>query len=297
MKTAKIVVATHKIYSFPDQKIYLPLLVNAKNLKKDLNITDIQKHKSSPANIKLLSLYTNDDTKKNISEKNPTFCELTALYWAWKNLKEDYIGLVHYRRYLSNKSRKHLRSVKNRLQTVLTTEELDSLINSKHPYDLILPKPRRYYIETLHSHYQHTLHIEPLNETRKIIAKVSPKYLKEFDELKVRRSAHMFNIFIAKKELVDDYCSWLFPILFELEKELKKEKLTYSKFHQRFYGRISELLFDVWLYTNYPKNSSTAKKIRIKELPVIEIEHINYLKKIVSFLVAKFLHKRYEKSF
>lgn len=28
---------------------------------------------------------------------------MTAIYWAWKNLKADYIGLVHYRRYLGMK--------------------------------------------------------------------------------------------------------------------------------------------------------------------------------------------------
>ena len=76
MKNIKVIVATHKEYKMPKDKLYLPLHVGAKG-KQDLG-------------------YTKDDTKKNISEKNPFFCELTGLYWAWKNIDADYIGLVHY---------------------------------------------------------------------------------------------------------------------------------------------------------------------------------------------------------
>lgn len=36
--------------------------------------------------------YIGDNTGDNISLRNPNYCELTGLYWAWKNLKCDYIG-------------------------------------------------------------------------------------------------------------------------------------------------------------------------------------------------------------
>lgn len=276
MKTANIIIATHKKYEMPKEKIYIPLHVGAFS-GKELG-------------------YKKDNTGDNISEKNPYFCELTGLYWAWKNLKCDYYGLVHYRRHFTLKSGRIKKD--KRIESVLSEKQLDKLIKQ---YDLIVPKKRNYVIETLYSHYEHTLHIEPLNLTRNIILKHSPKYLAEFDKIKTRRSGHMFNMMIGKKEIIDKYCEWLFEILFALEKEIKKEKIDkkYDKFHARFYGRISELLFDVWLYTNYPETSKNLENdsIKVKELRVIDIEKTNWVKKGGSFLLAKFTGRKYGKSF
>ena len=54
----------------------------------------------------------------------------------------------------------------------------------------------------MYDHYKHTLYIEPLDETRKIIEEKYPEYLEEFEKLHQRTSAHMFNMLIMKKELV-----------------------------------------------------------------------------------------------
>ena len=113
-----------------------------------------------------------------------------------------------------------------------------------------------------------------------------PDYYKEFSLLKKRTSAHMFNMFIMKKELMNEYCEWLFDILFELEKRIDVKQ--YDAFHARFYGRVSELLLDVWINTN---------GYSYTEIPVINMEKVNWLKKGSSFLKAKFLRKKYDKSF
>ena len=83
MKNIKMIVATHKKYQMPKDKMYLPIQVGAKG-KEDLG-------------------YQKDNEGENISSKNPYYSELTGLYWAWKNLDADYIGLSHYRRYFSEK--------------------------------------------------------------------------------------------------------------------------------------------------------------------------------------------------
>ena len=259
-KDIKLIVATHKKYDMPKSDIYLPLQVGAKS-KEKLG-------------------YEVDSSGDNISEKNPYYCELTGLYWAWKNLDADYIGLVHYRRHFASKEKI---SSKRRIDKVLTEKEARKILEIS---DVVLPKKRNYYIENLYSHYEHTMYIEPLEITRKIIEEKYPSYLNEFDKLHKRTSAHMFNMFIMKKNILNDYCIWLFDVLFELEKRIDVSK--YDTFHSRFFGRVSELLLDVWINTN---------DIKYEEIKVINIEKVNWLKKGTAFLMAKFTGKRYKESF
>lgn len=262
MDTIKIIVATHKKYKMPEDKMYLPVQVGTEN-KERLG-------------------YQPDNDGENISSKNPYFCELTGLYWAWKNLDADYIGLSHYRRHFSVE--KHIaKETDKKFKSVLNEKELRDILKDT---DVVLAKKRNYYIETLYSHYEHTMYIEPLDETRKIIEEKYPEYLEEFDKLHKRTSAHMFNMFIMKKEILNDYCTWLFDILFELEKRIDVKQ--YDAFHARFFGRVSELLLDVWINKN---------NINYKEVKVIDMENVNWIKKGTSFLKAKFLGEKYGKSF
>lgn len=263
MRDIKIIVATHKKYQMPKEEMYIPVHVGAKGKE-------------------IIQNYQRDDEGDNISKKNPYFCELTGLYWAWKNLKADYVGLVHYRRYFTA-SNILIKNEDKKFKKVLKQKEIDKVLENT---DIVLPKKRKYYIENLYNHYKNTLHIEPLNETKKILEKKYPEYILEFEKLHKRTSAHMFNMFIMKKQLLNEYCTWLFDILFELEKRIDVSQ--YDTFHARFFGRISELLLDVWINTN---------KLKYKEVKVIDMQNINWIKKGFAFLKAKFMKKKYEKSF
>lgn len=279
--TLEVIVATHKLYTMPDDPLYRPLLVGSHFFQAEHSDT------------KLPDSFSLDNTGKNISKKNHNYSELTGLYWLWQNqaLKDpdpnSFYGLVHYRRFLSKINHKEFLT-KDYLQSLL----YDTGKNIK--YDIILPKKRKYYIESLYSHYAHTLHIGPLDKTRQIIQNRHPEYLSEFDRLKIRRSAHMFNIFIMRKEIFNEYCNFLFDVLMNLEKALTKAEINqYDEFHARFFGRISELLLDVFLYTKYP---NLDQKTNILELKIIETEPVNWCHKIASFLLAKFFGKKYHKS-
>ena len=158
---------------------------------------------------------------------------------------------------------------------------------------VFVPGKRRYYIETLYSHYAHTHYISQLDETRAIIAEHCPKYLESFDKIVKRRWGYMFNMMIMEKGLFDAYCTWLFDILFELRERLGEDGL--SPFQSRYYGRISEIIFNVWLDEQI--EAGCIKSIEIKEIPLIHMEKINWWKKGTAFLRAKFMGKRYEGSF
>ena len=256
----KILIAAHRQCEIPKDEIYLPVHVG-KELHPDTTLVGFQ----------------SDNEGDNISAKNPYLCELTALYWGWKNLVADYIGLVHYRRYFtfSKKSR-------CKFANILTSEEATALCQ-KH--DVILPKKRRYYIETLASHYEHTHDIEHLELTREIIRAECPEYLSAYDKVMKRSYAHMFNMCIMKKELLDQYCTWVFSVLSELENKVDVSIL--SSFNARLFGRVSELLLDVWIEHN---------QIKYKEIGYVQIGNENWTRKIIVFLAAKFLGRKYNSS-
>lgn len=268
----KIIIATHKKYEMPKDEIYLPVHVGAMG-KKNEDGTDLDLG------------YVKDCSGENISEKNPFYCELTGLYWAWKNLENDYIGLVHYRRHFKGNKQS-----KNIFDRVLSKQEAEDLVCK---YRVIVPSKRRYFIETLYSHYSHTHYAEQLDITRGIIQDLYPEYMTSYDSVLKQTWGYMFNMMIMEKSLLDEYCTWLFSVLEELENRIGTPDL--SAFQMRFYGRVSEIIFNVWL--NQQISSGKLSEADVKEVPVIHMEKINWIKKGTAFLRAKFGSEKYEGSF
>lgn len=267
----RIIVATHKKYRMPEDDIYLPLYVGADTASDDADLHELS--------------YAKDNSGDNISSKNKNYCELTGLYWAWKNLHADYIGLVHYRRHFTVKKfiRRLAYDIRNgrkdydKFDYVLSGEELSELLE-KH--DVILPYKRRYFIETGFSQYAHAHHAIDLETTREVIADLCPKYLTAFDNSLGRTSVHLFNMFIMKKDLFDAYCEWLFEILFELENRL--DISDYNTNDARVFGFVAERLLDPWIETN---------GVEYKELPYVFMEKQNWIIKGGSFIKRKMKRK------
>lgn len=259
----QIIVATHKKYRMPEDKMYLPLQVGAEG-KPDLG-------------------YAKDNTGENISARNLSFCELTGLYWAWKNLDAEYIGLVHYRRHFRGRG-------KEPFSSILTYHQLLPMLGR---YSIFVPRKRHYYIESLYSHYRHTHYAEHLDITRAIIAEKYPNDVAGYDRVIRHTYGYMFNMAIMKREFLDAYCSWLFDILFELDRRIDITGL--SAYQKRFLGRVSEILFNVWL--DGQVKSGRLEKREIKELAYRHMEKINWREKGVAFIKAKLFGMKYEGSF
>lgn len=255
----KVLVATHKKYQMPKEDIYFPMHVG-KEGKQDLG-------------------YQGDNTEEHISDKNSNYCELTGLYWAWKNLNCEYIGLCHYRRYFTIKPlSQRLLNKNNKFDLILTQSEIEDMLSR---YDIIVPTKRNYFIETIRSHYQHAHHIKDLDETKKIISEKYPEYLGSFEQIMNGTTLHLFNMFIMKKADFNRYCEWLFDILFELEQRV--DISDYDAYQSRIFGFISERLFNVWLlHQNFNK----------KAIPAINMEDIDWANKIKDFISRKLSNGR-----
>lgn len=76
--------------------------------------------------------YVKDDTGQNISSKNSEYSELTAVYWAWRNLSAEYVGLVHYRRYFSVSKKGN-----DPFDSIMTKTEADEILKD---HAVIIPK-------------------------------------------------------------------------------------------------------------------------------------------------------------
>lgn len=248
----KLLVATHKKYWMPSDKMYLPVHVGREG-KNDLG-------------------YQGDNTGDNISLKNPNYCELTGLYWMWKNVEADYLGLVHYRRHFTTKSSKGTKE-----ERVINSEQLKNILKNT---DVILPIPRNYYIETNYSQYVHAHHAIDLDTTREIISEMYPDYISAYDKSMKETSGHRFNMFIMKKDKFDSYCKWMFDILFELEKRL--DISDYNQNDARVFGFVSERLLDVWIDTN---------NVKYVDQPYIFMEKQNWFVKGMNFVKRKFNNK------
>ncbi|SMC40275.1 hypothetical protein SAMN06296952_1032 [Oscillospiraceae bacterium] len=256
----KIIVATHKKADMPEDSMYLPLLVGA-----DVNAS--------------VAGYTPDNTGENISSLNPMYCELTGLYWAWKNLEADNIGLVHYRRLFKGKDGQ-----------AISSAEVGTILSG---YKVILPKKRRYYIETLYSHYVHTHNNEEIDETAKVIETFYPDYKDSYDKIMKQTWGYMFNMMVLPKSMLDDYCTWLFDILAKVVDKVGEGDR--SAFEKRYPGRLGELLFNCWL--DHQSKAGDISKSDIIEVPLLNLGDEKFMKKLIAFLRAKFFGKKQDKSF
>ncbi|MCK8626820.1 DUF4422 domain-containing protein [Fructobacillus cardui] len=246
----KVYIATHKPYEMPQDKLYQPLMVGS-SLRDEV-----------PTG------YQRDDQGENISTKNPNFNELTGIYWMWKNSKEDAVGLVHYRRYLGKKGG-------HDYAERLSQQDIENLLRQ---HDVILPKERNYYIENQRNHYLHAHANEPYEIMEKVIRENYADFYPGFQRMERSTKAHLFNMFIMKKEVFNDYAEFVFGVL-----EKVQEKVDLSTLHgqdARVFGFLSERLMDTWLNT---------RDYSFTEVPVISLEKTNWLDKGTQFLKRKFL--------
>ncbi len=164
-----------------------------------------------------------DSEGDNISEKNRQYCELTGLYWIWKHAKEDYLGLVHYRRHF-----------------VLPGDWIKRM--TSHGIDVILPVPL-YVSPNLEDDFK-SRHIS--SDWDFMIEYFKEKMPDEYPFIQRVFHGNLYspcNMFIMRKEILDDLCRWLFPVLDAVAEHGGEKEDEYMN---RYPGFISERLITLF---------------------------------------------------
>lgn len=208
----------------------------------------------------------------NIADKNPYYCELTALYALWKTgeaLPDKSVGLVHYRRRFIDAKPTAYRF----FEWISRTDGLRNLarnwffrheiryqkaeeILSSGKYDIILPQPERLKYSVA-KHYAKLHYMNDLEIVRNIIRERYPDYLFAFDVCIHDNECSPYNMFISRQAVLNQYAPWIFDILSHAEQLISVEGRT--KNQARVFGFLAERLFNVYVLKN---------KLRIKHMPV-----------------------------
>ena len=200
-----ILVCCHKPCELPKEDYFLPVHVGAAISNYNLGIQRDDQ--------------CNGQACDNISSKNKNFCELTGLYWGWKNLTSPYKGLCHYRRFFDFKGQHPI-------------EYLDG-------YDIVIASPvvlpNRASDQLMNLTTREDFYIMIM-----AIMKLYPEYKNSlFKYLFNSNRCSRLNMLFGRKEIYDGYCSWLFSIFNEMEKWIRISKYTRLS---RLYGYLSEYL-------------------------------------------------------
>ena len=203
-----------------------------------------------------------DDTLDNISCKNPSYCELTAQYWIFKNADAEFVGLTHYRRFFY-----HSRYSIFRIHPFTTGQFLKIL----QKYDVILPKKyivsrpilnHKEHYQNVYEHWCANHHEDDLKKTIAAIHLLYPEYDDAIKAVLERKSLSLCNMIVTSKKIYDEYSDFLFHVLDKVESET--DLSSYDSYNARLYGFLGEILLNVFFEKN--------KQYRIKYLDICNTE-------------------------
>lgn len=239
----RVYVCHHKPWPVLENSILTPIQVG-----RDISGTDLG----------LLA----DNTGDNISSKNAVFCELTAIYWAWKNdTASEWLGFMHYRRFLNFGQkpwpadeegcvRLHDLDEASVRSLGLDAPSIEARLNADPEVQAFLPgrlsvkggAHSSAFEQYVGSAYHNAGDLET---AREVVAQLCPEDLKYFDQTLAAQDVYLMNLFVMRRALFLRYCEWLFPIVFEVERRL--DLTNYCVQARRVIGYLSERLLDAFI--------------------------------------------------
>lgn len=238
----RVFVTTHKDVAKPKSRILQPVQVGLK-----------------PGSYRFPWAF-HDDEGENISSKNPMYCELTTQYWAWKNIDAEYYGFCHYRRYFDFSETEHRENAYGEIMD----DYIDDAAAKRYGLDDVTIAKAVEGYDVITTRYGDLTQIidkrgtpagvwkaapllidEDLRRCYRILCSMHPDYKQDADAFLNGNKSCFCNMFIMRKQIFQDYCAWLFPILEEFEQQT--DFSTYSKEAVRTPGHLSERLLNIYL--------------------------------------------------
>ena len=245
MSNVKLFVCCHQQEEIPSHPLLIPIQVGAELTEKRF-----------PG-------FIQDSDGDNISIKNRSYCELTALYWAWKNTNYDYIGIFHYRRFLFPclRAQRPYFIESHPSLSILKKLGYDRFEDLIRQYELIVPIEEQMYVPVREHYSKAPFHREKdLILAENIIKDIYPEY-REALEKYFSGTFHCFgNIAIFSRNVLDHYCRWLFSILEEFDR--RSDLANYNAQELRVDGYIAERLLGVY-YTRHKTEMKTLELPRV----------------------------------
>lgn len=301
MSKIKILIAAHKKTPILHSEVFTPIHVG----RKGADSTTKEELKN----------YIGDDTGANISGKNAQYAEVTALYWAWKNLPDDieYVGLMHYGRFFnfSETFYSHPENIFHNLSSDVITKfslEEPAINELCEKYDLIIPEEwemRKEHIKYEHDRYQHIdkeaqrrlekvddvlnmydhyilAHVkEDIDMAINIINNDYPDIASFAEKSLIKTKARFTNMFVMRRDLFNGYCAFLFDIFTKMEGQkgyYNNSIYEQGSFHSRIFGFLAERLFSIYLdfIINQPNIKYLEKQIVFADYKKMEVKNSDY---------------------
>lgn len=197
----------------------------------------------------------------DISDKNPEYCELTAHYYAWKNVSADYYGFCHYRRFFcfsGNFKKPYIAmgNLKGKSKKLLGSDQ--EILRLCNKYGIIAPRSENMGISVYEHYCSSRFHYsDDLDLFLKILEKKAPEITNAVNEYLAQNKQYFCNMFIMDRQHFFEYCQ----ILFEALEEFDQQKMLHGNFQaDRTDGYLGEIFTGIYI-TYARKNGADIKEL------------------------------------
>lgn len=228
--------------------------------------------------------------------KHPLYSEYSGVYWLWKNVNAEYKGMLHHRRFFTERNKsfsflclRRMKNIYNRLRSVIkpypfgwnqmiecnndvlynkmANEFIENINNAIEKVDIIVPKPIHYYITTVKTHFDQYIGRDLLQTTRVVLKENHPEYYYIFEDCLCGNILYYANLEIMKNNLFDEYCNFVFSTFDSIEEKLVSSGLYIDPIKEkslsRSFGYIGELLTSTFIM------DKKINKYKIKECTLL----------------------------